>query len=240
MIYDFVTPNIIRCNNFLPQFTKDLIWEDLWANKDNFGIPQWRKSNVQGQNEAENHTHLCGGKDWWDKEAPNINKLPDWVLHQGLMSWIEEKQPKSVFHFLPKFEWLWSVHAICYNRAGYYNWHQDHVTLLNGKTWCNNIFTASVVLQQPSPLEGGEALFMDGGIHVEPPKDNVMYLFPSYIPHAVKTLRSEEDVAFDQQRFSIQLWLGFDNLEGGSSSPRSGLKGPHLETTVIEGGERYL
>ena len=221
MVYDFVTPNIIKCNNFLPPTTANKVWEDILNTKDKFHIPEWGKPEQKEKvvvNTKEHYSHLCGGTDWWDEYAPTIAKLPDWILHQGLISFIHEQSPKTTFSFIPKFAWLWSVHLICYNRGGYYNWHQDHVTYLRTGSRMerqahNNLFTANIVLQQPSSLKGGEALFMDDGIHEEPHKNNTMYLFPSYIPHAVKVLEGEEDVSFEKQRFSVQFWFGYDNLE---------------------------
>jgi len=221
MVYNFVTPSIIKCNNFLPPSTLDRVWGDILNTKDKFHIPEWGKPEEKNRvvvNTEEHYSHLCGGMDWWDENAPTIATLPDWILHQGLISLIHEQNPKSVFNLIPKFVWLWSVHLITYNKGGYYNWHQDHVTYLKtgprgGRQAHNNLFTANIVLQQPSSLKGGEALFMDGGIHEEPNKNNTMYLFPSYIPHAVKILEGKEDVTFEEQRFSVQFWFGYDNLE---------------------------
>jgi Rps23 Pro-64 3,4-dihydroxylase Tpa1-like proline 4-hydroxylase len=40
-------------------------------------------------------------------------------------------------------------------------------------------------------------------------KNNFMVVFPSYIPHAITPLHSNDnkDVAFLEQRFSIQFWV---------------------------------
>ena len=53
-------------------------------------------------------------------------------------------------------------------------------------------------------------LFMDDGkIIAVDNQDNYMVCFPSFIPHAIKPVYTEDnkDVSFLEQRFSIQFWV---------------------------------
>jgi hypothetical protein len=52
-------------------------------------------------------------------------------------------------------------------------------------------------------------LIMDEGKIIEIPNlNNNMVVFPSYISHCIKVIKSKngKDVPFPQQRFSIQYW----------------------------------
>ena len=67
-----------------------------------------------------------------------------------------------------------------------------------------------VVLNDGDELEGGDMLFMDeNGIVEIPNQNNLMVGMPTYISHSITPLKSKsgKDVAFTQQRFSIQYWV---------------------------------
>ena len=52
--------------------------------------------------------------------------------------------------------------------------------------------------------------FMDDNKIIEiKNKNNFMVVFPSYIPHSISPLYTDdkEDVSFLEQRFSIQFWI---------------------------------
>ena len=59
-------------------------------------------------------------------------------------------------------------------------------------------------------LKGGNMFFMDNNkIYEVKNKSNFMTVFPSYIPHAISPLHTDDDkdVSFLEQRFSIQFWV---------------------------------
>lgn len=70
-----------------------------------------------------------------------------------------------------------------------------------------------MVLNDGDELEGGDMLFMDDNRIVEiPNQNNLMVVMPTYISHSITPLKSKsgKDVAFTQQRFSIQYWVKCD------------------------------
>ena len=200
MKYHNISENIIGCKEFIPSQEYDLILKDILNNRHLFNVPSWT-------NKKELFSEACGGLDFWiskdnEKEinAPTIKNLKGWFFHQGLFHYLAQRKEKNVFDLLYKnFEW--DIHVISYNNKGYYNWHCDGTK--------NNLFTFNLIVNPHSSLLGGEQLFMDKNDIIETPnEDNSLFIFPTYIPHAIKPLKSKnnKDVAFLEQRFSIQYW----------------------------------
>jgi hypothetical protein len=199
MDYKILSPNIIGCENFLPQNKIDLLYVDILNNKNKFKESQSLKENA-----------LCGGDDFWNdekftKDCPAINDLKNWFLHQGLIMFAARNN--LLLFTILKYEISYKVHVVTYNNNGYYGWHTDGFGRGHGK---GTIFTANLVLNKDKKLEGGDMLFMDGtkSIKIEN-KNNFMIIFPSFIPHSITPLYSKDgkDVPFDSQRFSIQYWM---------------------------------
>tara|TARA_R100000458_G_C8226827_1_gene209628 strand:+ start:37 stop:696 length:660 start_codon:yes stop_codon:yes gene_type:complete len=218
MKYELISPNVIKCENFLPPDIIDLLYVDFLNTRNKFNVPKWAHyGKTQTQ---ELNSHLCGGLDWWinypktknSVNAPTIESLDKWILHQGLKSFIGFNSKKSVFTLFNKCNLHYAIHCISYNKGGYYNWHSDGHVRFNGVLH-DNLFTANLILQKPSALKGGNHLFMDKEIIEEPCKNNTLFIFPSYIDHAVSPLEGKDEVSFNEQRFSIQFWLGAISYE---------------------------
>ena len=206
MRYEYISENIIICENYLPEHMIQKINIDLLNNRMNFTSSKWDHypDNKNAVNRDEFYSSNCGGFDYWIKEdeiIPNneaIIGLKDWFYHQGILKFIENQGRTNVFHFLKKMKGH-KIHVMAYNNQGYYNWHTD-----------SEFFTFNLVLNQSDALSGGDMLFMDEGRIIEiPNKNNLMVLFPSYINHSITPLKSKDDkdVPFPQQRFSIQYWV---------------------------------
>tara|TARA_R100001163_G_C4937220_1_gene110598 strand:- start:370 stop:609 length:240 start_codon:yes stop_codon:yes gene_type:complete len=77
----------------------------------------------------------------------------------------------------------------------------------------STLFTFNLILNKTNNLKGGDLLFYDREIIEVENKNNFLVVFPSYIPHAIKPLYTEDkkDVPFLEQRFSIQFWVRFKN-----------------------------
>jgi Rps23 Pro-64 3,4-dihydroxylase Tpa1-like proline 4-hydroxylase len=201
MKYYSLSKNIIACNNFLPQQKVEELYTDLLNTRNNFGIPKWSPDDV------ELFSEKCGGLDFWfsnkTKEDNNsfIESLHKWFLHQGLFFYAE-KNASKVYDFL-KRNLEWNIHVISYNDGGYYNWHTDHAM--------STLFTFNLILNKESSLQGGNMLFYDEKIIEVENTNNLMVVFPSYIPHAITPLytNNKKDVSFLEQRFSIQFWVRF-------------------------------
>jgi hypothetical protein len=198
MIYEYASENIIICKNFLPKVMLDKIKIDLLNNRTRFDLPLWsdRTKNL--------FSEKCGGLDYWiedNKIPPNneaIISLGNWFYHQGFFQFLHNEGRKNAFNFLLKDK-KHKIHVISYNNDGYYNWHRD-----------TEHFTFNLVLNDGDELEGGDMLFMDENRVVKiPNQNNLMVVMPTYIPHSITPLKSKsgKDVAFTQQRFSIQYWV---------------------------------
>jgi hypothetical protein len=204
MEYYNLSNNIIACDNFLPQQQVDELFTDILNNRKNFNIPNWSQSNKHQTSEL--YSSKCGGFDFWlaDRTQKDnnsfIESLNKWFLHMGLFFYMKKNSP-DCFEFLHR-RLKWDIHVICYNNGGYYNWHKDEMN--------NNLFTFNLVLNKGNSLKGGDMFFMDKGKIIKVKnQNNFMTLFPSYIPHAITPLYSEnnQDVSFLEQRFSIQFWI---------------------------------
>ena len=213
MKYYNLSKNIIACDNFLNTQNVDEIFTDFLNNRNRFNISSWDYSNKSKKEVIDVHktmTSKCGGLDFWiewetaKNENSFIGLLENWFFSEGFYFYIN-KDNYSVFQFLldNTNRLFWHIHVVSYNNKGFYNWHKD--------TSPKNLFTFNLVLQKSKKLKGGNMLFMDQNkiIEVEN-KDNFMVVFPSFVPHAITPLYSEndEDVSFLEQRFSVQFWVG--------------------------------
>ena len=198
MIYEYASKNIITCKNFLPKVMLDKIKIDLLNNRTRFDLPVWSDKTKNLFSEK------CGGLDYWikDGEIPPDNEaitsLANWFYHQGFFEFVQNQGRQNAFNFLWKNK-KHKIHVISYNDGGYYNWHRD-----------TEHFTFNLVLNDGDELEGGDMLFMDdNGIVEIPNQNNLMVVMPTYISHSITPLKSKsgKDVAFTQQRFSIQYWV---------------------------------
>ena len=198
MIKENASKNIITCKNFLPKVMLDKIKIDLLNNRTRFDLPVWSDKTKNLFSEK------CGGLDYWIKagEIPPhnaaITSLANWFYHQGFFEFVQNQGRQNAFNFLWKNK-KHKIHVISYNDGGYYNWHRD-----------TEHFTFNLVLNDGDELEGGDMLFMDeNGIVEIPNQNNLMVVMPTYISHSITPLKSKsgKDVAFTQQRFSIQYWV---------------------------------
>ena len=75
----------------------------------------------------------------------------------------------------------------------------------------STLFSFNLILNKGNTLKGGDLLFYDRQIIEIENKNNFLVVFPSYIPHAIKPVYTEDnkDVPFLEQRFSIQFWVRF-------------------------------
>tara|TARA_R100000544_G_C2206237_1_gene49423 strand:+ start:146 stop:784 length:639 start_codon:yes stop_codon:yes gene_type:complete len=210
MKFEYLSSNIIICENFLPPMYLQDIKIELLNNRKRFNIPTWseqRKENGEikkGKITKEFFSQFCGGMDYWidfGEVMPGNEKIMDlskWFYSQGLNAFFDHKTPHDVFHLLKKPK-THKIHVISYNNGGYYNWHSD-----------TEFFTFNLILNEGDALSGGDLFFMDDGKIIKVPnKDNMMVLFPWYINHSITPIRSKDgkDVPFPQQRFSIQYWV---------------------------------
>ena len=208
-----LSKNIVACDNFLNLQNVDEIFTDFLNNRNRFNVPNWGYTNEEKEKSVDEHqiiTSKCGGLDFWiewedaKKENSFIGHLKNWFFSQGLYFHIG-KDNYSAFQFLldNTNRLFWNIHVVSCNNKGFYNWHKDLAP--------KNLFTFNLVLQKTKKLKGGDMLFMDENkiIEVEN-KNNFMVVFPSFVPHAITPLYSEnnEDVSFLEQRFSIQFWVG--------------------------------
>ena len=213
MKYYNLSKNIIACENFLNPQNVDEIFVDFLNNRNRFNIPNWSYSNDLKEEDINVDTTItskCGGLDFWvewetvKKENSFIGLLKNWFFSDGFYFYIN-KDNFSVYQFLLNNtnRLFWNIHVVSYNNKGFYNWHKD--------TTPKNLFTFNLILQKSKKLKGGNMLFMDENKTIEVEnKDNFLVIFPSFIPHAITPLCSEnnKDVSFLEQRFSIQFWVG--------------------------------
>ena len=213
MKYYNLSKNIIACENFLNPQNVDEIFVDFLNNRNRFNIPNWSYSNDLKEEDINVDTTItskCGGLDFWvewetvKKENSFIGLLKNWFFSDGFYFYIN-KDNFSVYQFLlnNKNRLFWNIHVVSYNNKGFYNWHKD--------TTPKNLFTFNLILQKSKKLKGGNMLFMDENKTIEVEnKNNFLVIFPSFIPHAITPLCSEnnKDVSFLEQRFSIQFWVG--------------------------------
>tara|TARA_R110000796_G_scaffold169587_3_gene286431 strand:- start:958 stop:1578 length:621 start_codon:yes stop_codon:yes gene_type:complete len=201
MRYNFFSDNIIFCENYLSEDYLNLIYMDLLNARSLFNIPKWR----EGSDIIDaNNNSLCSALDFWIRNEDiqksnlqNIIGLSRWFFHQGLKMFIKNYS-NSVFKFLEERKFEWDIHVISYNKNNYYNWHTDGAL--------KTVFTFNLVLQKPSSLTEGKSIFYDPYEKTIPVKHNFLTVFPSYVPHAMTPLIGEKEVAFAEQRFSIQFW----------------------------------
>ena len=213
MKYYNLSKNIIACENFLNPQNVDELFVDFLNNRNRFNIPNWSYSNDLKEEDINVDTTItskCGGLDFWvewetvKKENSFIGLLKNWFFSDGFYFYIN-KDNFSVYQFLLNNtnRLFWNIHVVSYNNKGFYNWHKD--------TTPKNLFTFNLILQKSKKLKGGNMLFMDENKTIEVEnKDNFLVVFPSFIPHAITPLCSEnnKDVSFLEQRFSIQFWVG--------------------------------
>ena len=213
MKYYNLSKNIIACENFLNPQNVDEIFVDFLNNRNRFNIPNWSYSNDLKEEDINVDTTItskCGGLDFWvewetvKKENSFIGLLKNWFFSDGFYFYIN-KDNFSVYQFLLNNtnRLFWNIHVVSYNNKGFYNWHKY--------TTPKNLFTFNLILQKSKKLKGGNMLFMDENKTIEVEnKDNFLVVFPSFIPHAITPLCSEnnKDVSFLEQRFSIQFWVG--------------------------------
>ena len=210
MKYSWASENVVICENYLPEHMIDGLYTDFTKYKDKFNIPQWSNTDT-GTQFNEQQSHKCNGLDFWinhqnldEFKDSTIVSLDKWFFHQGLYYFIEQTKQNSIFSFLNRKKFKWTIHIIRYNKGGYYNWHYDI-----GE---DSIFTFNLVLQKSKKLQGGHQLFMDGDgdtIEVDTPH-NILSVFPSYIPHAVTPIEADDEVQFDMERFSLQYWVSLE------------------------------
>ena len=204
MKYHWISKNIIGCHNFLPPLILQNIKIDLLNSRTKFSVPSWGDKDDK-VSQLQFYSENCGSFDYWidhnefPAETPNITKLGDWFYHRGLENFIAETDRNSVFKFLEMKIKKHDIHVCAYNHGGYYGWHMDNLPF----------FIFNLFLNEGDNLEGGDMLFMDDGKIIEIPNiNNYMVVFPSYISHSIKIIKSKngKDVPFPQQRFSIQYW----------------------------------
>tara|TARA_R100001015_G_C4583360_1_gene139558 strand:+ start:121 stop:744 length:624 start_codon:yes stop_codon:yes gene_type:complete len=205
MRYYNLSENIIACDNFLPTQKVDELYSDLLNNRQVFQPPSWG----DGENmNTELFSEKCGGLDFWlnDKTKQDnnsfIESMHKWMMHQGFEYYVKDNGAQ-VYDFL-KRKLEWDIHVISYNNGGYYNWHKD-ISM-------STLFTFNLILNKGNTLKGGDLLFYDREIIEIENKNNFLVVFPSYIPHAIKPVYTEDnkDVPFLEQRFSIQFWVRFN------------------------------
>ena len=203
MNYYNLSKNIIACDNFLPNNKIDELFTDFLNNRKKFKESIWEK---KGKKYIQFFGSDCGGFDFWlyDKtEEDNnsfIESLHQWLINRGIFFYTENNG-SEVYKLLAR-RLQWDIHVICYNNGGYYNWHKDEKN--------SNIFTFNLILNKGNKLKGGDMFFMDDHKIIEVKnKNNFMVVFPSYIPHSISPLYTDnkEDVSFLEQRFSIQFWI---------------------------------
>jgi len=203
MNYYKLSKNIIACDNFLPNNKVEELYSDFLNNRGKFNVPNW---NTNYNINSEFFSSKCGGFDFWlsnktqEDNSSFIESLNQWFIHKGLFFFMEKNAPEC-FEFLQRML-KWDIHLICYNNGGYYNWHKDEKN--------SNIFTFNLILNKGNKLKGGDMFFMDDHKIIEVKnKNNFMVVFPSYIPHSISPLYTDdkEDVSFLEQRFSIQFWV---------------------------------
>jgi|TARA_R110002012_G_scaffold155239_1_gene316116 hypothetical protein len=202
MKYYNLSKNIIACENFLPNQKLEELYSDLLNNRQLFQSPRW---SGEGENSTELFSDKCGGLDFWisnkTKENNNsfIESLHKWLMHQGLRYFVRDNGA-PIYELLER-NLEWNIHVISYNNGGYYNWHKD--------TAMSTLFTFNLILNKGQSLKGGDLLFYDEKIIEVKNKNNFFVLFPTYIPHAITPVYTEDrkDVSFLEQRFSIQFWV---------------------------------
>jgi hypothetical protein len=202
MKYYNLSKNIIACENFLPNQKLEELYSDLLNNRQLFQPPRWIG---EGVNSTELFSDKCGGLDFWisnkTKENNNsfIESLHKWLMHQGLRYFVRDNGA-PIYELLER-NLEWNIHVISYNNGGYYNWHKD--------TAMSTLFTFNLILNKGQSLKGGDLLFYDEKVIEVKNKNNFFVLFPTYIPHAITPVYTEDrkDVSFLEQRFSIQFWV---------------------------------
>lgn len=223
MNYQFLTPNILHSDNFLPVQVIDELYTTFENIESRFIAPQWASAS-QGQLSANQTSYAhCGGKDFWyqgnefqDPTYASITNLQRWFFSQGFDAFIRKSNP-NVFQFMgPLDKKLCGVHAVTYNNGGYYNWHVDNLVFVNGeKRKRKNYFTFTLTLMRDyEQCTGGDQLLMDDGRVVNIPLGhNIMTVFPSYIHHAMNPMiaRDNKELAFLDQRFNLQFWVTLEH-----------------------------
>tara|TARA_R100001163_G_scaffold17449_1_gene15625 strand:- start:420 stop:1067 length:648 start_codon:yes stop_codon:yes gene_type:complete len=206
MKYYNLSSNIIACDNYLPQQVVENIYTDLLNNRETFNVPNWSFPNSPIE-KKEFFSSRCGGFDFWiawDEIAQKklfIESLSHWFFHDGFFSYASLNDNNKSFKLM-KRKIEWDIHVICYNNGGYYNWHED--------LGVKNLFTFNLILNKGNKLKGGDMFFMDDNKIIKVKnKNNFMVVFPSFIPHCISPLYTEnnEDVSFLEQRFSLQFWV---------------------------------
>jgi hypothetical protein len=205
MKYYNLSENIIACNNFLPKQTVEELYTDLLNNRKLFQTSKWSVEEENSKPELFNSN--CGGLDFWinNKTFKDNNSFTEslslWFIHHGL-HFYAKNNGALIYEFLLR-KLKWDIHVVSYNNGGYYNWHKDEKN--------NVLFTFNLILNKSNKLKGGKMFFLDRNDIIEiENKNNFMTVFPSYIPHSISPLYTEnnKDVAFLEQRFSIQFWIG--------------------------------
>lgn len=99
-----------------------------------------------------------------------------------------------------------------YGKCDFYGWHQDNDI---GDMREKRVITVSYYInKEPIKFKGGNLLLRyDDGVKIKEviPKHNRAIIFPSNKIHAVEYV-DLSGKAWDEGRFSIQYWLGFNNM----------------------------
>jgi len=204
MSYKYLSPNIIVCENFLPEDYVKEIYKDLLQNKKRFTPSVWHnKEKAMG-------TQSCKGEDFWitpknAEQTPAIWGLSKYFFSKEFLEFISEKD--TVFALLLNANVNFNVHCVTYSDGGSYDKHMDQFISLNGHK-AKNFFTFNLTFQRSKDAQGGEVLLYDNDEVFEVDKfNNMLTIFPSYINHAVKEVRVKKGSKYKNNRFSMQFWV---------------------------------
>lgn len=203
MPYKFISPNIIVCENFLPESYVNEIYNDLIKNKDRF------KQSVWSSRKNEKDTKYCKGNDFWiDPEnssaTPAIWNLQKYFFSKEFLEFISEKN--SVFSLLLGAKISYNVHCVTYKNGGSYDKHMDQFINRNGNM-VKNFFTFNLTLQKSDDAHGGEVVLYDDKEIIIDKFNNMITIFPTYIEHAVKEVKMKKNAKYENHRFSMQFWV---------------------------------
>lgn len=100
-----------------------------------------------------------------------------------------------------------------YGKCDFFGWHKD--TFTAGEKSGTRIITVVYYFnKENAKFTGGELLLADPTFSVVKkitPENNMLVVFPSHQLHAVNSVNLDT-AAFDEGRFSINFWLGYNNI----------------------------